>query len=95
MLFARLPGELSTVRLLRSGSFPGGRVNKTFTRLLIRAFSDVEKPYFSDSAALTAKSENKKAFQRQRRLGLKPPNHKIKKKRLFNVKDGSDYPTAW
>ena len=32
-------------------------------RRLIRAFSDVEKPFlFSDLVALTAKSENKKGF---------------------------------
>ena len=55
---------------VRSGYSPGGRVNKTFTRLLTRPLSDVEKPFLvSDLAALTAKSENK-AFQRQRRLGL-------------------------
>ena len=33
------------------------------TRQIIRALSDVEKPFlFSDLAALTAKSENKKGF---------------------------------
>ena len=38
---------------------------------VIRAFSDIEKPFlFSDLAALIAKSENKKkAFKHQRRLG--------------------------
>ena len=55
-----------------SGYSPGGRVNKNlYTRMLIRAFSDVEKPFFlfPDLAALTAKSGNKnRAFQRQRRL---------------------------
>ena len=42
---------------------PGSRV--------IRAFSDGEKPLlFPDLAVKAAKSENKKGFQRQRRLGL-------------------------
>ena len=37
-----------------------------FTRLLIRAFSDIKKPFiFSDLAVLTVNSENKKGFQRQ------------------------------
>ena len=52
---------------MRSDYSPG-----SLTRLLIRAFFDVEKPRsFSDLAALTAESENKK--------------------RLFNVREGSDY----
>ena len=56
---------------------PGSRVNKNlFTQLRIRAFSDVEKPFYvSDLAVIAAKSENKK--------------------RLFNVREGSDYPAAW
>ena len=38
---------------------------------VIQAFSDVEKPsLFSDLAVKAAKSENKKAFQCQRRLRL-------------------------
>ena len=42
---------------------------------VIRAFSDVEKPFLSsDLAALTAISVNKK--------------------RLYNVREGSDYPAA-
>ena len=35
---------------------------KLISRRLIRAFSDVEKPFHSDYAVLTAKSENKKGF---------------------------------
>ena len=55
---------MDTVYKNRSGYSPGGRVDEhLFTRLLIRAFYDVEKPLlFSDLAALTAKSENKKGF---------------------------------
>ena len=42
-----------------------------FTRLLIRAFSDVIKPFiYFDLAALIANQKLKKALQRQRRLGL-------------------------
>ena len=38
---------------------------------VIRAFSDVEKPFLlSDLAVQAAISENKKAYQHQRRLGL-------------------------
>ena len=43
----------------------------TIITAIIQAFSDNENPFlFSDLAALTARSENKKAFQCQRRLGL-------------------------
>ena len=39
--------SLSDCFSVRSGYSPGGRVNKNlFTRLLIRAFSEVEKPLF-------------------------------------------------
>ena len=39
--------------------------------MFVGSTSDVERPVlFSDLAALTAKLEVKKAFQRQRRLGL-------------------------
>ena len=46
--------------------------SNSFTRLLIRAFSQIEKPsLFSNLAALTAKSENKtKALECQGRLRL-------------------------
>ena len=53
------PTLIQAINKLR-GYSPGGRVNKhLFTRLLIRAFSDVEKPFlFSDLAVKAAKSEN-------------------------------------
>ena len=47
--------------------FAGGRVNK----MLIRAFSDVEKPFLlSDLAALTAKSENKNGFSTSEKVRI-------------------------
>ena len=51
--------------------FPAAVSINLFTRLLIRTFSDVEKAFlFSDLAVKAAKSDNKKAFQHQRRLGF-------------------------
>ena len=57
--------KLTEVHMYMSTSCrPGSRV--------FRAFSRVEKPFylFSDLKVKAAKSENKKMFQRQRRLGL-------------------------
>ena len=60
-----LDGNSGITFLIRSGYSPAGRVCQydLFTRLLIRAFSEVEKPFlFFDFVALTAKVENKKEF---------------------------------
>ena len=47
---------------------------------VIRAFSDVEMPcLFSDLVVKAAKSENKKGFHRQRRLGAEAAKSEYKK----------------